>query len=254
MIAIVSPAKTLDFEKKYDVERTKARFFDQSKEILEVLKEQSEADLQHLMDISDSLAALNVQRYKKFSTRHTDKNSKQSLFAFQGDVYQGLHADDFTAEDIAFAQDHFRILSGLYGLLRPLDAIQPYRLEMGTQLKVNGSNNLYDFWGQTIAKAINKDLRVQGDKVLVNLASIEYFKSVDRKALKARVIDVEFLDFKNDEYKIISFFAKKARGLMSRYIIKNQLSNPEDLKGFNYDGYYFDEAGSSENFLSFKRG
>lgn len=254
MIAIVSPAKTLDFDKKYDVGRTKARFFDQSKDILEVLKQQTEADLQHLMDISDSLAALNVERYQKFSSRHTDKNSKQSLFAFQGDVYQGLQADDFTPEDIAFAQDHFRILSGLYGLLRPLDAIQPYRLEMGTSLKVNGSNNLYDFWGETIAKAINKDLRAQGDKVLVNLASIEYFKSVNRKALKARVIDVEFLDFKNGDYKIISFFAKKARGLMSRYIIKNQLSNPEDLKGFDYDGYYFDAGNSTENALTFKRG
>ncbi len=254
MIAIVSPAKSLDFEQTIDAPRTKARFFDRSKELLEVLKEKNEADLQSLMDISDSLAELNVYRFRTFSTRHTEKNSKQSMFAFKGDVYIGLEAEDFTAEDIDFAQDHFRILSGLYGLLRPLDAIQPYRLEMGTQLKVNGYSNLYEFWGDTIAKSINRDLSKQGDKILINLASQEYFRSVDRKALKAKVIDVEFKDFKNGQYKIISFFAKKARGMMSRYIIKNRISDPVDLKGFDYDGYYFDEDNSTDELLAFKRG
>jgi len=254
MIAIVSPAKTLDFDTHVDAPRTKARFFDHSKELLETLKEKNEADLQGLMSISDNLAELNVQRFQKFSTRHTEKNSKQSVFAFQGDVYQGLQAGDFSQEDIDYAQDHFRILSGLYGLLRPLDAIQPYRLEMGTQLKVNGYSNLYEFWGSTIAKALNRDLRSQGDNVLVNLASVEYFKSVDRKALKAKVIDVDFKDFKNGEFKIISFFAKKARGLMSRYIIKNRIQTIEELRGFDYDGYYFDEANSTEELLAFKRG
>ncbi|WP_421895327.1 peroxide stress protein YaaA [Marinoscillum sp.] len=254
MIAVLSPAKTLDFETEISLEKSKARLFDRSKVLLDTLKDKNEQDLQSMMSISDQLAALNVKRFQKFSTRHTPKNSKQSLFAFKGDVYVGLDADDFSADDTAFAQDHLRILSGLYGLLRPLDGIQPYRLEMGTQLHVNGYKNLYEFWGDTISKTLNKDLRKQGDKVLVNLASVEYFKSVDRKALKAKVIDVDFKDFKNGEYKIISFFAKKARGLMARYMIKNRISQVEDLKGFNYEGYYFDEQNSTDTFLAFKRG
>lgn len=254
MIAIVSPAKTLDFETPVAAEKTKSRFFNESKELLETLKKQDESDLQRLMSISDSLAQLNVERYQKFSSRHTDKNSKQSMYAFQGDVYQGLDAATLSTEEIAFAQNHLRILSGLYGLLRPLDAIQPYRLEMGTQLAFNGYRNLYDFWKDTIAPALNKDLKKQGDDILVNLASVEYFKAVDTRQLKAHVIDVEFKDFKNGQYKIISFFAKKARGLMARYIIKNQISDAEDLKGFNYEDYYYDEQNSTENLLAFKRG
>lgn len=254
MIAVLSPAKTLDFETEISLEKSKARLFDRSKVLLETLKDKNGQDLQDMMSISDQLAELNVKRFQKFSTRHTPKNSKQSLFAFRGDVYVGLDADDFTEEDTAFAQDHLRILSGLYGLLRPLDGIQPYRLEMGTQLPVNGHKNLYEFWGDTISKTLNKDLRKQGDKILVNLASVEYFKSVDRKALKAQVIDVDFKDFKNGEYKIISFFAKKARGLMARYMIKNKISQVEDLKAFDYEGYYFDPQNSTETFLAFKRG
>lgn len=254
MIAIVSPAKSLDFENKVDAPRTKPRFFDHSKVLLETLKQKNESDLQGLMDISDNLATLNVERYQNFSTRHTKQNSKQSLFAFQGDVYQGLRADDFVKEDIDFAQDHLRILSGLYGLLRPLDAIQPYRLEMGTQLKVNEFANLYEFWGDIIAKAINQDLKKQGDNILVNLASQEYFKSINKRALKATVIDIEFKDFKNGKFKIISFFAKRARGLMSRYIIKNRISDINELKGFDQEGYYFDEESSSEQHFAFKRG
>lgn len=254
MIAIVSPAKTLDFETKIDTERTKARFFNDSKVLLETLKEKSEDDLQEMMSISDKLASLNVERFAAFSSRHTEKNSKQAMYAFQGDVYQGLGAESFDKSEVAFAQDHFRILSGLYGLLRPLDAIQPYRLEMGTSLRVNGSKNLYEFWGDKIAKKLRRDLKEQGDNTLVNLASQEYFKAVDLKALKANVIDVDFKDFKNGEYKIISFYAKKARGLMAKYIIKNRITAVEDLKGFNYEDYYFDEANSNDNLLAFKRG
>ena len=254
MIAIVSPAKTLDFDIHIDQERSKARFFTDSKVILETLKDKSEDDLQEMMSISDKLASLNVERFQAFSSRHTEKNSKQAMYAFQGDVYQGLDADSLTEKDVEFAQSHFRILSGLYGLLRPLDAIQPYRLEMGTSLRVNGSKNLYEFWGDKIAKKLRRDLKDQGDNTLINLASQEYFKAVDLKALKANVIDVDFKDFKNGEYKIISFFAKKARGLMSRYIIKNQITDIEDLKGFNYDDYYFDEKNSSDQLLAFKRG
>lgn len=254
MIAIVSPAKTLDFETQVDIVRTKARLFDRSKVLLDTLREKSATDIQSMMSISNSLAELNANRFRKFSTRHTNHNSKQAMFAFQGDVYQGLGADSFTEDDIDFAQHHFRILSGLYGLLKPLDAIQPYRLEMGTQLTVNGSRNLYEFWGSDIAKKLRRDLKEQGDNVLINLASVEYFKAVDLKTLKAKVINVDFKDFKNGEYKIISFYAKKARGLMSRYIIKNKITDIEDLKGFNYEDYYFDEANSNETTLAFKRG
>lgn len=254
MIAIVSPAKTLDFDTHIDLERSKARLFTDSKVLLKTLKDKSEDDLQEMMSISDKLASLNVERFQAFSSRHTEKNSKQAMYAFQGDVYQGLDVDSLTEKDVEFAQSHFRILSGLYGLLRPLDAIQPYRLEMGTSLRVNGSKNLYEFWGDKIAKKLRRDLKDQGDNTLINLASQEYFKAVDLKALKANVIDVDFKDFKNGEYKIISFFAKKARGLMSRYIIKNQITDIEDLKGFNYDDYYFDEKNSSDQLLAFKRG
>ena len=254
MIAIVSPAKTLDFETRIDGKRTKARLFGDAKELLEKMKEKSEEDLQQMMSISDNLASLNVERFQAFSSRHTEKNSKQAMYAFQGDVYVGLDAASFDESDVAYAQDHFRILSGLYGLLRPLDAIQPYRLEMGTSVHVNGSKNLYDYWGDKIAKKLRRDLREQGDNTLINLASQEYFKAVDLKALKANVIDVDFKDFKNGEYKIISFFAKKARGLMSRYIIKNKITDVEDLKAFNYEDYYFDEENSNANLFAFKRG
>tara|TARA_Y100000310_G_scaffold323265_1_gene383389 strand:+ start:5975 stop:6814 length:840 start_codon:yes stop_codon:yes gene_type:complete len=254
MIAIVSPAKTLDFETKVDLERTKPRLFSEAKDLLATMKEKTEDDLQNMMSISDKLATLNVERFQAFSSRHTEKNSKQAMYAFQGDVYQGLDAASLDDSDVAFAQDHFRILSGLYGLLRPLDTIQPYRLEMGTHVEVNDANTLYAYWGDKIAKKLRRDLREQGDNTLINLASQEYFKAVDLKALKANVINVDFKDFKNGEYKIISFFAKKARGLMSRYIIKNKITDVEDLKGFNYEGYYFDEANSDKNTLAFKRG
>lgn len=253
MIAILSPAKTLDFETQINHEKTKARLFSHSKELLKTLKTKDESDLRQLMGISDNLAQLNVERFQNFSSRHTDKNSKQSLFAFQGDVYQGLQADDFSESDLNWAQDHLRILSGLYGLLRPLDIIQPYRLEMGTPLPVNGRKNLYEFWGADISKALNKDLKAQGDQILINLASVEYFKSVDLRALKAKVIDVEFKDNKNGDFKIISFYAKKARGLMARYMVKNQVAEIDDLKQFNDEGYYFDPTESSDTLLAFKR-
>lgn len=254
MIAVLSPAKTLDFESKVETEKTKARLFDHSKVLLETLRTKSSEDLQSLMGISEQLASLNVERFQGFSTRHTPHNSKQGLFAFQGDVYIGLEAGDFSEAEIQYAQDHLRILSGLYGLLRPLDAIQPYRLEMGTSLRVNGYKNLYEFWGNTIAKTLRRDLKSQGDNILVNLASVEYFKSIDLKALKAKVIDVDFKDFNKGEYKIISFYAKKARGMMARYIIKNGVDKVEDLKGFDADGYWFDAEHSTDTLLAFKRG
>lgn len=254
MIAVVSPAKSLDFENKYSVKPTTPRLLECTKELIEVLRKKSPEEVKELMSISDNLAELNVHRYRSFELDHTEENAKPSVLAFQGDVYQGLKAETFDEEKLAFAQKHFRILSGLYGLLRPLDLIQPYRLEMGTRLAFDDYNTLYQYWDNKIMNLLIEDLKAQGDDIIVNLASVEYFKSIDKKKLPARVIDVEFKDFKNGQYKIISFYAKKARGLMSRYMIQNEITNPEDLRGFDYDGYYFDEQASSENMLAFKRG
>ena len=255
MIAVVSPAKSLDFETPYDVKTTKPRLLDCTKELIEVLKKKSPDEVKKLMSISDNLAELNVERYNAFKSSHSEKNSKPSVLAFQGDVYQGLKAETFDNEKLEFAQQHFRILSGLYGLLRPLDLIQPYRLEMGTKLAFDDYNTLYQYWDDKILKLLKKDLKAQGDDILVNLASVEYFKSVDRKEMPFRVIDVEFKDLNNSgEYKIVSFYAKKARGLMSRYIIENKIKEPELLKGFDYEGYSFDAVNSEGDFLAFKRG
>ncbi|MBL3657371.1 peroxide stress protein YaaA [Fulvivirga sediminis] len=253
MIAIVSPAKTLDFETPYSTKKTLPRFQKEALELIDVLKQKSEQDIEKLMSISEKLATLNVERYHNFTQKKDPKHAKPAMLAFQGDVYQGLEAASFNENEIDFAQDHFRILSGLYGLLRPLDLIQPYRLEMGTSLKVGEANNLYEFWGDTISKTLNKDLKDQGDDILINLASQEYFKSVNLKAFNGKVIDVEFKDFKNDKYKIISFYAKKARGMMAKYMIKNSIATVEELKGFDYDGYWYDEKDSTENLLAFKR-
>lgn len=254
MIAIVSPAKTLDFETENKHKHTLPRFQKEALELIDALKRKSESDISDLMSISDKLATLNVERYHSFTKKKDPAQSKQAVFAFQGDVYQGLQATDFSEKDLEFAQDHFRILSGLYGLLRPLDLIQPYRLEMGTKLKVNDSSNLYEFWEDKIVSQLNRDLKSQGDKILVNLASNEYFKSVDKKKLKANVIDVDFLDFTSGKYKIVSFYAKKARGMMSHYIIKNQLKEVEHLRSFDYDGYIYDDNTSNDQKLVFRRG
>ncbi|MEM1407130.1 MAG: peroxide stress protein YaaA [Bacteroidota bacterium] len=254
MIAVVSPAKTLDFESHYDFEHTLPKFQKEALVLIDVLKEQSEPEVKKLMSISDQLAQINVERYHKFTKKKNAAHARHAIFAFQGDVYQGLEAERFNLQELDFSQSHFRILSGLYGLIRPLDLIQPYRLEMGTKLRVNGSRNLYEFWGDKIANQLNKDLKQQGDHLLINLASVEYFKSVDLKKLKAKVIDVDFKDFSNGEYKVISFFAKKARGMMSRYIIKNQPTTVDELKAFDYGGYYFDESNSSDELLAFRRG
>lgn len=255
MIAILSPAKSLDFEKQFEIRSTQTRFQEETNQLIKVLRTKSEEEVQDLMSISDKLAQLNVERYDNFKT-NTPKHAKQAILAFQGDVYQGMDAEDFTHEEHDYAQQHIRILSGLYGLLRPLDLIQPYRLEMGTKLETEKGNNLYDFWGDKITAELEKDILSQGDKVLVNLASNEYFKSVDKKTLKKeyKIVDIEFKDFKNGKYKIIAFYAKKARGLMARYIVKNQIENIEDLKGFDLDGYSFDDKDSTGSKLAFKRG
>ena len=254
MLMVISPAKTLDYDTPPVIEQsTQPRFVEHSVELIEVLREKSPQDIAKLMSLSDKLASLNVARYGSWERESTPQNAKQALLAFKGDVYTGLNAEDFSSDDFAFAQQHLRMLSGLYGLLRPLDLMQPYRLEMGTKLANPRGKDLYTFWGERISQWLNEDLEAQGDQVLLNLASQEYFGAVKLKALNARVIDTVFKDQKNGQYKIISFYAKKARGLMARYVIKERLQDPEGLKDFNLDGYRFDAASSSENQLVFLR-
>ena len=206
------------------------------------------------MNLSQNLAELNLSRYRQFKSTKHPKVAKQSIYTFKGDVYVGFEAGTLKNEDILYAQEHLRILSGLYGLLRPLDIIQPYRLEMGTRLAFDNYNTLYHYWADKIANLMNEELDKQGDNILLNLASQEYFKALNRKTLKARVVDVKFLDWKNDEYKVISFFAKKARGMMARYIIQNRINEPEGLQGFDYEGYYCDVQHTTPDKLIFKRG
>ncbi|SDS96745.1 hypothetical protein SAMN05216271_3229 [Halopseudomonas sabulinigri] len=254
MLMVISPAKTLDYDTPPVIEQsTQPRFVDHSVELIEVLREKSPQDIAELMSLSDKLASLNVARYGSWERESTPRNAKQALLAFKGDVYAGLDAEDFSSDDFAFAQQHLRMLSGLYGLLRPLDLMQPYRLEMGTKLANPRGKDLYTFWGERISEWLNEDLAAQGDQVLLNLASQEYFGAVKPKALQARVIDTVFKDCKNGQYKIISFYAKKARGLMARYVVKERLQDPEGLKDFTTDGYYFDASASSKNKLVFLR-
>ena len=254
MLLVLSPAKTLDFETPCNKEASYPKFQKEALELIGVLKEKSPEDIQNLMDLSENLAELNVHRYQKFAKAKNSKRAKQAVYAFKGDVYLGLEAEELSDEDILYAQDHVRILSGLYGILKPLDLIQPYRLEMGTRLAFDDFRTLYTYWADKLSKELNKQSKKLKDKTLVNLASQEYFRAVDLKALKMNVIDVEFLDHKNGQYKIISFFAKKARGLMAQYIVKNQVESVEGLQGFDYDGYWFDQEASTENKLIFKRG
>ena len=253
MIIVISPAKNLDFDSKYDFEVTKPRLLKFTHELISKLKNKSIQDIEKLMSISTSLATLNAQRFHNFTTNPSLEQTQPAIFAFNGDVYQGLQASSFNAQKMEFAQKHLRILSGLYGILRPLDVIQPYRLEMGTQLAFDDYKTLYDFWDTKIMNLLLEDLESQNDNTIINLASFEYFKSVNKKEFTANIIDIEFKDFKNDQYKIISFYAKKARGLMSKYIIDNAISDPEDLKGFDYEGYYYDPVASSAQKIAFKR-
>lgn len=254
MLAILSPAKTLDYESPVpDLPLTKPDFLPQSKALLAILRDLSPQEVASLMGISDKLAALNVARYADWSPRFTDKNSRAAILAFMGDVYEGMQASTFSAADHDYAQNHLRILSGLYGLLRPLDRLQPYRLEMGTALANPAGRNLYAFWGDTIANALNKALAAQGDDVLVNLASDEYNKAALTKALKARVITPQFREEKDGQFKMVSFYAKRARGLMTAYIVKNRLNEPEALKDFSVDGYGFNKKLSKGDTLVFSR-
>jgi cytoplasmic iron level regulating protein YaaA (DUF328/UPF0246 family) len=239
MLTLVSPAKTLDYESPLATDTyTQPRFTEQSQQLIETLRQLSVQDVAELMKLSDKLASLNVARYQSWEPKHTPDNARPAVLAFKGDVYTGLDAESLSETDFSFAQQHLRILSGLYGVLRPLDLLEPYRLEMGTRLKTASGDNLYQFWGERITAALNEELKTSDD-VVVNLASNEYFKSVQPKALNARLITPVFKDFKNGQYKIISFYAKKARGLMSRYIIQNRIDAPEAIKAFDLEGYYF---------------
>ena len=252
MKIVISPAKSLNFEKELPTPiHTAPSFLKESKQVHNVLKDKKPAELADLMSISDKLADLNWKRNQDWKTPFTTSNSRPAVYTFDGDVYTGLDAYTIPLEKLEVLQDRLRILSGLYGLLKPLDLMQAYRLEMGTKLPIGESQNLYQFWKPIITKALNKELKA--GELFVNLASNEYFLAIDVKALKVPVITPEFKDYKNGKLKIISFFAKKARGLMVRYIIDTNAETIEDLKGFNYDGYQFDATLSKENQLVFTR-
>ncbi|HNA03183.1 MAG TPA: peroxide stress protein YaaA [Rhodocyclaceae bacterium] len=254
MIFVLSPAKTLDFETPPTTRtHTQPEFLDHSAQLIALLRKLSPADVAALMDISDPLAALNVARYDAWSPPFTPANAKQAVLAFDGDVYDGLRAPDLRKADLDYAQKHLRILSGLYGLLRPLDLMQPYRLEMGTKLANPRGKDLYAFWGERQTEALNALLAKQKNKVLVNLASEEYFKSVKPKRLAGRLLTPVFEEWKGGRYKIVSFFAKKARGLMARYAIVNRIDTPEGLQGFDYEGYAFDRKASNDDTFVFRR-
>ncbi len=252
MKLVLSPAKSLDFETQLPTNKTiQPQFLEQSLRLNKALKTKSPKSLSKLMSISDKLADLNYQRNQEFTVPFTEDNARPAMFAFNGDVYKGLDAYTIPKDKLELTQNTVRILSGLYGVLKPLDLIQPYRLEMGTKLKVGTKDNLYQFWKKDIVHALNEEL--EEDELFVNLASNEYFKAIDKKALKVPVIDITFKEFKNGKLKIISFFAKEARGLMARYIIDTNAKTLDDLKKFNYDNYQFDGKLSEENHLVFTR-
>ena len=254
MLIIISPAKKLDFESLPQTDEfSMPDCLDDASELIDTLRGYSAKQLEKLMHLSSNLAQLNYDRYHDWSQPFTPQNAKQSVLTFKGDVYAGMNIESFSDDDLAFTQEHLRILSGLYGLLRPLDLMQPYRLEMGTKLKNNRGKNLYEFWGQTITDLLNKQLQAIGSDTLVNLASNEYYKSVKPKAINGSVITPIFKEKKNDAYKVIGIYAKKARGMMSAYILKNKLENVEDIKQFNEAGYAFNKDLSTDTDWVFTR-
>lgn len=255
MIHILSPAKSLDFDTALKIEKSsQPALLSQSKKLIENLKQKSSQDLQVLMSMSEKLGDLNYERFQNWkAAKKVSDNSRQAIFAFTGDVYQGLDATTLSATDVEYAQSHLRILSGLYGVLKPLDIMEAYRLEMGTLLSIDSHQSLYEFWGNTITEELNEALRNHEEKVIVNLASNEYFKAVKKKDVAGEIISPQFKDAKNGEYKIIAFYAKKARGLMSRYIVQNQISRPKDLEGFDLGGYRYNVDMSSEKNPVFTR-
>lgn len=254
MITIISPAKTLDFETPVPTTETSEIIFQkEANQIARVLKRQKASDLAKLMGLSSNLAQLNFERYQQWANAPEKECLRQAAFMFKGDVYQGLDAYSFSADDLEFAQGHLRILSGMYGVLKPLDLVQAYRLEMGTKTAINSHKNLYAFWGKKVLKALQKELEHQENPVFINLASNEYFKVLPKKEINHPVITPVFKDFKNGNYKVISFFAKKARGVMARWIIQNRIDSPNKLQNFSAEGYYFSPNQSTETEWVFLR-
>jgi cytoplasmic iron level regulating protein YaaA (DUF328/UPF0246 family) len=254
MLILLSPAKTMDFETKVPIEHfTSLRFPGEAQELVNQLKSYTPKKLSQLMNISDQLAQLNVRRFQEWKHPIAPTKGRQAIFAFKGEVYSGLNATNLGLENIEKAQEEVRILSGIYGLLRPLDLILPYRLEMGTKLKNKKGKDLYAFWGDKITQQINLDLQTGQQQALVNLASLEYFKAVHPKKLNTNIYTPVFKEHKNGTYKVISVYAKKARGLMVQFILKNRLTNPDDMKAFDLEGYHFNSALSQGNEMVFTR-
>lgn len=250
MITLISPAKTLDLSESTIDQYTQPDFEREIKGLVEIMKKKSARDIKELMGVSDNLAELNRERFQNFEDNFSVNNSKQALLAFKGDVYTRMDVDDYSEAEFEFAQKHLRILSGLYGLLKPLDLIQPYRLEMGIKLKNGKAKDLYGYWGSKIAKAINE---AKDDEIVVNLASQEYFKAVDQSKIKGRIIHPVFKEYKDGTYKIIGIFAKQARGMMANMIIKSRINEPQSLKTFKQEGYEYADNLSNENEWVFVR-
>ncbi len=254
MLIVISPAKTLDYDTPAKTQRfTEPAYLEESQLLIARARRWSALDIAEVMQVSMKIAELNHERFAEWHTPFTPENAKQAVLAFKGDVYTGLEAESFSADDFAFAQKHLRILSGLYGLLRPLDLMQPYRLEMGRKVDTERGKNLYEFWGEQITEGLNKQLKALKSPYLINLASNEYFKAVKPKLLDGEIITPEFKDWKNGQYKMMGVYAKKARGQLSRFVIQNQLTDPEAMKDFAVDGYGFNEEMSSGNKWVFTR-
>lgn len=255
MLIVISPAKTLDYDTPPKTKTfTLPDYLDHSEALIARARQYSALDIAELMAVSMKLAELNFERFERWRTPFTPDNAKQAVLAFKGDVYTGLDAESFSAADFTFAQNHLRILSGLYGLLRPLDLMQAYRLEMGRKVDTARGKNLYEFWGTTITEGLNRQLKKLKSPYLINLASNEYFKSVKPRALDGEIITPEFKDWKNGQYKMMGVYAKRARGQLSRFVIRNRLTDPQQMKGFDVDGYRFNEELSSGNRWVFTRG
>ena len=254
MLIVISPAKKLDYQSNSPQQAyTEPAYLEQSANLIKVMKNKTPAEIQSLMGISENLANLNHSRYLNWNKKNTKRNSKPAIYAFMGDVYTGLDAKSLTNHQIRFAQDHLRILSGLYGVLKPLDLIQPHRLEMGTKIKTESGETLYDFWGHAPTSDLNQQAKVLKTKYIVNLASNEYFKVINKTALTLEVLTPVFKDKKQDTYKVISFYAKKARGMMAKYIIENEITDPKAIKGFSVGGYKYRSKLSAENEYVFTR-
>jgi len=254
MLIVISPAKKLDYQSNSPQQAyTEPAYLEKSANLIKVMKNKTPAEIQSLMGISENLANLNHSRYLNWNKKNTKRNSKPAIYAFMGDVYTGLDAKSLTNHQIRFAQDHLRILSGLYGVLKPLDLIQPHRLEMGTKIKTESGETLYDFWGHAPTSDLNQQAKVLKTKHIVNLASNEYFKVINKTALTLEVLTPVFKDKKQDTYKVISFYAKKARGMMAKYIIENEITDPKGIKEFSLAGYKYRSKLSAKNEYVFTR-